>query len=359
MTTRLDKAKGRPMGAQFSIFIPVYNDARWIPGALDSILSQTNADWEVVVGDNQSTDDIPRVLAAYPDERIRYHRWPSHVSPADNFNRTVQLCRADWLVMLSADDRLAPECLERMAQRIALAEHDPAGRLALVVTACRRIGEDGKPADWQYYRSWHINEIPDGRYDASEWLRVTANPGALPWNIGSVALSREVLWEMGGFFRGEIGLSADVEMTLRAAAFGDVAYIREPLLLYTVREDSMRHADFFRSEARYGRATTMGAALSSALVVHVDRRVVTKAERAHVLAAVARTHVVRALQHRSIRDGGGRRGALRDTVLAFRSSPRAVLAPSQLGRLVFALLAPQAVIHKAKEFRDRRRLSFF
>jgi hypothetical protein len=36
-----------------------------------------------------------------------------------------------------------------------------------------------------------------------------------------------------------------------------------------------------------------------------------------------------------------------------------VLAPSQLGRLVFALFAQQAVIHKAKEFRDRRRLSFF
>jgi glycosyltransferase involved in cell wall biosynthesis len=345
--------------SQFSIFIPVHNDARWIPGALDSILGQTYPNWEVVIGDNQSSDDVPAVLARYPDERIRYHRWPNLVGPADNFNRTVGLCRFEWLQMLSADDRLAPTCLERMAERIAQAERDSDERLALVVTACARIDEAGEPADWQYYRSWRINQIDDGRYNASDWLRITASPGALPWNIGSVALSREVLGEMGGFFRGEIGLSADVEMTLRASAYGDVAYIREPLLLYTVREDSMRHADFFRSQARHGRTTTMGAALLSGLLVHEDRRPVTKAERSFVLASVARTHVARAVQHRSIRGGGGRRGVLRDAVLAFRTSPRAVLAPSQLGRVLFALFAPQALIRWLKDVRDRQRPAFF
>jgi glycosyltransferase involved in cell wall biosynthesis len=346
------------MGAHFSIFIPVYNDARWIAGCLESVLAQTYADWEVIIGDNQSTDDLQAILARYPDERIRYHCWPRHVGPGENFNRTVELCRFEWVQMLSADDRLAPECLERMAERIARAETDGGNRLALVVTDCARIGEDGAPADWQYYRTTHLNEIPDGRYDAADWLRIIADPRPLPWNIGSVALSRDVLWEMGGFFRPEIGLSADVEMTLRAAAYGDVAYIDEPLLLYTVREDSMRHADFFRTEARYGRRTTMGAALLSGLVVHADRRQVTEHERARVLATVARTHVARAVQHRSIRGGGGRRGALRDTGLALRTSARTTLAPHELVRVGFALLAPQAVVQRAKQARDRQRLPF-
>jgi glycosyltransferase involved in cell wall biosynthesis len=346
------------MGARFSIFVPVYNDARWIAGCVDSVLAQTYQDWEVVIGDNQSTDDVPEILARYPDERIRYHCWSRHVGPGDNFNRTVQLCRFEWVQMLSADDRLAPECLERMAERVARAESEGGDRLALVVTDCSRVSETGEPADWQYYRTSQINEIPDGRYDAADWLRIIADPRPLPWNIGSAALSREVLWEMGGFFRPEIGLSADVEMTLRAAAYGDVAYIREPLLLYTVREDSMRHADFFRTEARFGRRTTMGAALLSGLAVHIDRRPVTAKERSRVLATVARTHVARAVQHRSIRGGSGRRGALRDAALAFRTSARTVLAPSQLGRLGFALLAPQGVVRRAKQARDRHRLPF-
>jgi glycosyltransferase involved in cell wall biosynthesis len=346
------------MGAQFSIFVPVYNDARWLAGCLDSILAQTYSSWEVVIGDNQSTDDLQAILARYPDERIRYHCWSRHVGPGENFNRTAELCRFEWVQMLSADDRLAPECLERMAERIERAEAEGDNRLALVVTDCARIGEDGQPADWQYYRTTHLNEIPDGRYDAADWLRICSDPRPLPWNIGSVALSREVLWEMGGFFRPEIGLSADVEMTLRASAYGDVAYIHEPLLLYTVREDSMRHADFFRTEARYGRRTTMGAALLSGLVVHVDRRPVTPEERRRVLAAVAKTHVGRAVQHRSIRGGGGRRGALRDAVLAVGTSGRTVLSPRELMRLGFALLAPQAVVQRAKAARDRHQLPF-
>jgi len=344
---------------QLSIFIPVYNDARWIAGALDSLLAQTYADFEIVIGDNQSTDELAAIVAGYHDERIRYHRWETHVGAAENFNRTVHLCRYEWLQMLSADDRLLPTCLERMVERITETAADGARRLALVVTACRRVDEDGQPADWQYYRSWRINRIPDGRYSASDWLRATANPGALPWNIGSVALSREVLWEMGSFFRAEIGLSADVEMTLRAAAFGDVAYLSEPLLLYTVRDDSMRRTDFFREQARHGRTTTMGAALLSGLGVHQDKRVVSRAERAHVLAAVARTHVARAVQHRSIEGGGGRRGALRDTYLALRASPRVVLTAGQLGRVAFAMAAPQAVVRRAKEYRDRRRPTRF
>jgi glycosyltransferase involved in cell wall biosynthesis len=342
---------------RFSVFIPVYNDARWIAGALDSLLAQTHADFEVVVGDNVSSDDLPGIVAGYRDDRIRYHRWATHVGPAENFNRTAQLGRFEWIQMLSADDRLEPSCLERMAARIAEAERDDPRRLALVATACRRVDELGRPADWEYYRTWRINQVPGGRHDASAWLRITADPGPLPWNIGSVALSREVLWEMGGFFRPEIGLSADVEMTLRAAAYGDVAYIDEPLLLYTVRGDSMRHIDFFRDQARHGRTTTMGAALLSGLGVHEDRRRVTREERSHVEAAVARTHVARALQHRSILGGGGRRGALRDIILASRASPRAVLAPGQLGRAVFAFVAPQVLVRAAKEYRDERRPS--
>jgi len=102
----------------------------------------------------------------------------------------------------------------------------------------------------------------------------------------------------------------------------------------------------------------MGAALLSGLAVHTDRRPVTAKERSRVLATVARKHVARAVQHRSIRGGSGRRGAVRDAVLAFRTSARAVLAPSQLGRLGFALLAPQGVIRRAKQARDRHRLPF-
>src|SRR6476619_6427407 len=109
---------GRRVPARFSVFIPVYNDARWLAGAIDSVLAQTHADWELVIGDNASERDLQSIVAGYSDERIRYHRWDTHVDFVDNHNRTLRLCQYEWLNLLSADDRLHPDCLAKMAARL-------------------------------------------------------------------------------------------------------------------------------------------------------------------------------------------------------------------------------------------------
>lgn len=338
---------------RFSIFIPIYNDSRWLPGAIESVLAQTYPDWELVISDNASTEEVEQLVRAYPDERIRLHRWATHVPPIDNFNRSIELCRFEWLQILSADDRLRPECLARMAERLRSSEGK--SRTAVVLTGCRRIDELGRAADWTYYRSWRIKSILDGRYDARQWLRITAEPGSLPWNIGSLALSREVFHEMGGYYRSEIGLTADIEMTLRAAAYGDVEYIADPLLDYTVRSDSLRHLDFSRNRARSSQ-TTLEVALRSALAVHEERREVRADERAYMAEVLARSHVGRALQHRYLPGGRGRAGAAADLLAAIRIRPAIVLDLRSLLRAAAAILAPRALILRVQHgFRRRER----
>ncbi len=326
----------------FSIFIPVWNDQCWLGGAIESVLAQSYPDWELVIGDNASDEDLRSVVEAYTDPRIRYYRWPTHTDLFANFNRTMQLCAGDWLQLLSADDRLQPLCLARMAEVIAAAEQPR--RLAAVITACRRVSPAGEPAALQYYGSQPVMEVAGGRYDAAGWLRLLAGPGLPPWNIGSVAISREVLAEMGGFFRAEVGLCADHDVTLRAAAYGDVYYIDEPLLNYTVRGDSDGHARFHQNRERGERATPMGAALLSGLAAHEARRTVTAVERRAVLAGVARLHLRRAGQHRILPGGRGRRGALADIGRAFQYSPETVLTPEQLLICLGAVFAPRGAI---------------
>src|SRR5262245_36571902 len=223
-----------PVPVRFSIFIPVYNDARWLPGAIESVLAQTHQDWELVIGDNASEKDLAEIAAAYPDERIRYHRWDEHTDFVDNHNRTIRLCRFEWLNLLSADDRLHPDCLAKMAARIeelAATGVTP----AMIATACRPIDEDGRPATYEFSGSWRIKNLPDGLYDGRAWLRHVAEPGQVPWNVGSLAVNRDVAEVLGGYFRVEIGLSVDIDMALRVAAYGPIAYIDEQLLDYTVR----------------------------------------------------------------------------------------------------------------------------
>jgi glycosyltransferase involved in cell wall biosynthesis len=91
-----------PVG--ISVALPVLNDARWLGRAIESVLAQTYPNWELVISDNASTDDLAAIVAGYDDDpRIRYHRWPRRVNASE------------WVQVLSADDRLQSSCLERLA----------------------------------------------------------------------------------------------------------------------------------------------------------------------------------------------------------------------------------------------------
>lgn len=343
------KSTARPP-ARFSVFIPVWNDTRWLPGAIESVVAQTYPNWELVIGDNASSEDIAGVVARYGDPRIRYHRWETHTDIFENFNRTALLCQNEWIQFLGADDRLRPQCLERMAE--ALANVAVERRIAMVLTACRRVDPEGRSADRAWYGSKPRIPVTEGVYDAEEWLQVITSDGNPPWNVGSVAVARTVIEESGGYFRPDVGLSSDVEMEFRASAYGDVVYVAEPLLDFTVRSDSDGSKRLWVNRARGDSRTVLGAALLSGLSVHEHRRLVTTRERARVHAAVARSHLQRAAQHRVLPAGLGRRAALRDVWNALLRSPRTVLTPFNLAYSVAAIAAPRRALEIAQ-----RRLS--
>lgn len=335
------------MPVRFSIFIPVYNDARWLGGAIESVLAQTHADWELVIGDNASERDLAGIAAGYPDARIRYHRWDRHTDFVDNHNRTIRLCAFEWVQLLSADDRLHPECLARLAARIeqlAAVGTTP----AMVLTACRPVSEDGKPATFEFSSSWRIKKLPDGLYDGRAWLRHIAAPGQVPWNVGSLAISRDVVDVLGGFFRVEIGLSVDIEMALRVGAYGPIAYIDEQLLDYTVRSGGINR-ELARRDRAKARMTTHGKVLLSGLAVHEARRDIGDDERRFVQRMIGQSFVGRALQHRYLPDGAGRWAALDNVARAFRQDPFWFTDPRQTVRALAAVLAPTWLITWTKD----------
>jgi glycosyltransferase involved in cell wall biosynthesis len=101
-----------------SICIPTYNYERFLPEAIASACAQTYRDVEILVSDNCSTDDTPRLAAAMVrgDPRIVYHRNEHNLGMVANFNRCLELAAGRYVKFLCADDALAPECVARMVE---------------------------------------------------------------------------------------------------------------------------------------------------------------------------------------------------------------------------------------------------
>ena len=163
-----------------------------------------------------------------------------------------------------------------------------------------------------------------------------------------LAISADTYQVMAGFYREEIGLTVDLEMATRAAAYGPVGYVDEPLLAFTVRGDSMTNTFSRRMFDRGAILPPVAAALMSALAVHEHRRSVARRERRAVMAQVADQLVGRALMHRYLDGGQGRSGALRDLLRAAYHDPHWLLNSRQLARAAAALIAPSVVIARVK-----------
>lgn len=105
------------MKPQFSVLIPVYNREEYIGQAIDSVLSQTCTDYELIVIDDGSTDRTPDVLESY-GKRIKMLR-QGNQEPEVTRNKAASAATGEYLVFLDHDDLLLPFALATYKSIIA------------------------------------------------------------------------------------------------------------------------------------------------------------------------------------------------------------------------------------------------
>lgn len=107
-----------------SIGLPVYNGARYLRQTLDSIVSQTFRDFEVIISDNGSVDATGEICREYAarDPRIRYYRNDENHGASWNYKRVFELARGKYFRWAPADDCFAPESVQ---QCVAVLEAHP------------------------------------------------------------------------------------------------------------------------------------------------------------------------------------------------------------------------------------------
>jgi glycosyltransferase involved in cell wall biosynthesis len=124
------------------IGLPVYNGASYLPAALDSLLSQSFGDFQVVISDNCSTDDTAAICCDFAarDHRLRYTRTLRNIGAGPNFNRAFALSRAPLFKWMAHDDLLAPGALDRM---MAMMAAEP--KVVVVHSRLLLVDDDGEP----------------------------------------------------------------------------------------------------------------------------------------------------------------------------------------------------------------------
>lgn len=101
-----------PKQFKFSIIVPIYNVEKYLKTCLDSVLNQSYSDWELILVDDGSSDNCPKICDeyAYKDTRIQVIHKKNGGLPAAR-NSGLLVCSGDYILHLDGDDFLADNCL--------------------------------------------------------------------------------------------------------------------------------------------------------------------------------------------------------------------------------------------------------
>jgi glycosyltransferase involved in cell wall biosynthesis len=104
------------MGALVSVIIPTYNGAHYLSHAIESVLSQTMKDLQVIIADDGSTDDTALVAESYKNQ-VEYTKINHAGLPAVTRNAGLKLAHGEYIAFLDADDSWLPEKTEKQRSR--------------------------------------------------------------------------------------------------------------------------------------------------------------------------------------------------------------------------------------------------
>ena len=96
-----------------SVIIPTYNRAGLLPRAVNSVLSQTYDDYEIIIVDDCSTDNTRDVIAAFTDPRVLSIRHQTNRRQSASINTGISNARGEYIAFLDDDDEWLPAKLEK------------------------------------------------------------------------------------------------------------------------------------------------------------------------------------------------------------------------------------------------------
>lgn len=211
--------------------MPAYNAEAFVDEAIESILSQTFTDLELIIVDDASTDQTWDIITkhAADDPRVRVFRNTTNLGAAGSINRGIDLATAPLIGRMDADDVSEPTRFEKQVNELRANPH-----YAVLGTFASHTNEQGKIIGFS---------ATGPRSEAD--FNILREAGKATLVFGGTALFTKELFERVGGFDSSLRTAEDLELFDRMADHGPIVTIPETLLQYRLHPDSTVAKTFF------------------------------------------------------------------------------------------------------------------
>lgn len=203
-----------------SVIIPTYNRTAFLRRAIESVLRQTYEDFDIIVVDDASREDVQGIINDFHDSRIRLIRHEVSTGEAGARNTGIRNSQGEYMAFLDDDDEWLPE---KLALQVAILE-----------TSSKRVGGvyTGYIAVNFAEQQVLYRKVPSKRGDIYRDL-LRRNVIGTP----STVLIRRACIEKAGLFDGSIFYGIDCDLYLRIAKHFHFEYVEAPLVKYYIHNE--------------------------------------------------------------------------------------------------------------------------
>lgn len=213
-----------------SICIPTYNSASYLAQSLDSIVSQTYHNIEVIISDNASTDETPEIINNYCNRYgWTFYKNEINIGAGNNFNKLVELANGEYIAIYHADDIYDPTIVEKS---VSIFETNNVGLVGTMGDVINSSNQTLHPFQLPKCLESHkeilfFDDVIDSVLSSNTQEILLITP--------SIMVKKECYTKLGNFQINKRYKSAgDYEMWLRIAYHYPIHIINKPLIQYRI-----------------------------------------------------------------------------------------------------------------------------
>lgn len=226
-----------------TVILTSYNHAKYLREAIESVLNQTFTDFELIIGDDASTDESWEIIQSYTDPRIYAYKHETTRQGIINELILSGKISSDYIAIQHSDDIWESQKLEK---QVPILDENP--QIGAVFTDVYVIGENNEVFDESTHPYQTVfNQLNRSRYEWLNYFFYTGNALCHP-----SVLIRRVCYENCGVYRYGLGQLGDFDLWVRLCLKYDIHILPEKLIRLRIRENEM-NASADRPDARIRR----------------------------------------------------------------------------------------------------------